>query len=187
MSNSPKIERFFELLLFRSRWLIAPFYLGLVLTLLLLLGSFCDELYLAFVVHFSLEPREVILLVLTLIDLSLAANLVIIVIFSGYENFVSKIEVSRTEDRPSWMGTLDFSGLKMKLIGSIVAISVVALLQVFMEMSNPGAKIDTFRLGWMLAVHSVFLVSGVMFALMDYIAQRSEEVVRRHRHGPNSQ
>ena len=174
------IERFIELALFRARWLIAPFYVGLVIALVLLLGSFCYELYLGLFAHFSLQSEAVILLVLTLIDLSLAANLVIIVIFSGYENFVSKIETDRQEDRPSWMGTLDFSGLKMKLIGSIVAISVISLLRAFMEIANGAAEIDTRKFAWMIGLHVTFLVSGVMFATMDYIASKSEAKA----HGP---
>ena len=174
------LERVIELGLFRARWLIAPFYVGLVLALVMLLGSFCYEIYLAIFVHFSLDPEAVILMVLTLIDLSLAANLVIIVIFSGYENFVSKIETERQEDRPSWMGTLDFSGLKMKLIGSIVAISVISLLRAFMELANAGGELDTRKLSWMVGLHVTFLFSGVMFATMDYIASRSEAKAKHH-------
>ena len=175
-----KLEHIVEQGLFRARWLIAPFYVGLVLALVMLLGSFGYELYLSFFVHFSLEPEAVILMVLTLIDLSLAANLVIIVIFSGYENFVSKIETERREDRPSWMGTLDFSGLKMKLIGSIVAISVISLLRAFMQLATGGGEIDSRKLGWMVGLHVTFLFSGVMFALMDWITSKSEAKTKHH-------
>src|SRR6202000_1203571 len=91
---------------------------------------------------FQLDAEAVILQVLTLIDLSLAGNLVIIVVFSGYENFISKIDTESDEDRPSWMGTLDFSGLKMKLIGSIVAISVISLLRAFMGVAGGHVPVD---------------------------------------------
>src|SRR5215510_5621831 len=111
------VERFLEGSIFRARWLVAPFYMGLVLALVMLLVVFMGELVKTLPAMFSRKPEGVILEVLTLIDLSLASNLVIIVIFSGYENFVSKIDTGDSEDRPSWMGTLDFSGLKMKLIG----------------------------------------------------------------------
>jgi uncharacterized protein (TIGR00645 family) len=184
MRQTPKLEQILEQGLFRSRWLIAPFYVGLVLAMLLLLGSFCYELYLAFFVHFSFDPEAVILLVLTLIDLSLAGNLVIIVVFSGYENFVSRIDTQNNEDRPSWMGTLDFSGLKMKLIGSIVAISVISLLRAFMEIANGDAGFDQRKLGWMIGLHFTFLFSGVMFALMDHIASKSEENGNKRHHKP---
>lgn len=167
------LERFIEQALFRARWLCAPFYLGLVLALALLLATFVSEIY-EFLRHFSLEPETVILAVLSLIDLSLAANLVIIVIFSGYENFVSKIDTGGSEDRPGWMGTLDFSGLKMKLIGSIVAISVISLLRAFMRLTQSGGHIDDRTLLWLVGLHMTFLASGVLFALMDWIATKSE-------------
>ncbi len=175
MRHVPLVERYLEIGLFRARWLIAPFYMGLVLALVMLLGSFVNELYLAFFVHFTLNPEAVILVVLTLIDLSLAANLVIIVVFSGYENFVSKIHTENSEDRPSWMGTLDFSGLKMKLIGSIVAISVISLLRAFMALAEPDAVADTNKLIWLVALHVTFLFSGVMFALMDWLSSLGEK------------
>lgn len=133
------VEKVLEGILFKSRWLLAPFYVGLVLSLVLLLGAFIAELIhvmpqLLDLTH--IDPENVILAVLSLIDLSLAGNLVVIVIFSGYENFVSKINTENAEDRPSWMGTLDFSGLKMKLIGSIVAISAISLLRAFMTLTD---------------------------------------------------
>ncbi|MBV9062449.1 MAG: YqhA family protein, partial [Alphaproteobacteria bacterium] len=113
--------------------------------------------------------------VLTLIDLSLAGNLVLIVIFSGYENFVSKINTGNSEDRPSWMGMLDFSGLKMKLIGSMVAISAISLLRSFVSLTEPGTVLDERKLFWLVALHVTFLFSGMMFALMDWLAGLTEE------------
>ena len=174
------IESLLEGFLFWARWLVAPFYVGLVLALVMLLGSFCFEIYEAVVVHFSLDPEDVILLVLSLIDLSLAANLIIIVVFSGYENFVSKIDTKGNADRPSWMGTLDFSGLKMKLIGSIVAISVISLLRAFMELAKTGGELNQPKLTWLVLLHLTFLASGVLFALMDYIASKAEEGGKKH-------
>jgi len=174
------LEGVLEVILFKSRWLLAPFYLGLVVSLLMLLGAFCFELYESIFAHFALDPEHVILMVLTLIDLSLASNLVIIVIFSGYENFVSKIDTHGNADRPSWMGTLDFSGLKMKLIGSIVAISVISLLRAFMEIAKTGAELDPAKMGWMVGLHMTFLASGVLFALMDWIASKTEANNKKH-------
>ena len=110
----------------------------------MLLAAFVAELIHAFPAAMNLsdvDPEKVILAVLGMIDLSLAGNLVVIVIFSGYENFVSKINTENAEDRPSWMGTLDFSGLKMKLIGSIVAISAISLLRAFMSLSEEGTAV----------------------------------------------
>lgn len=171
-------EKVLEGILFKSRWLLAPFYVGLVLSLMLLLGAFLAELIhvmpqLLNLTH--IDPEQVILAVLSLIDLSLAGNLVVIVIFSGYENFVSKINTENAEDRPSWMGTLDFSGLKMKLIGSIVAISAISLLRAFMTLTEASAPLDERKLYWMLILHLTFVGSGLMFAVMDYIGNRAEK------------
>jgi uncharacterized protein (TIGR00645 family) len=178
MHQRNAVEKVLEAILFKSRWLLAPFYLGLVLSLVLLLGAFIAEL-----IHFMpqlldlthIDPEQVILAVLSLIDLSLAGNLVVIVIFSGYENFVSKINTENAEDRPSWMGTLDFSGLKMKLIGSIVAISAISLLRAFMTLTEDSAPLDERKLLWMLILHLTFVGSGLMFAIMDYIGNRAEK------------
>jgi uncharacterized protein (TIGR00645 family) len=112
---------------------------------------------------------------LTLIDLSLAGNLVLIVIFSGYENFVSKIDTGDSEDRPSWMGTLDFSGLKMRLIGSMVAISAISLLRAFVSLTEPATPLNERKLFWLVVLHVTFLFSGVMFALMDWLGGLTEE------------
>ena len=111
-------EKFIESLMFASRWLLAPFYFGLIISLFFLLIVFIKEI-MHFVTHFSTDETELILFILTLIDLSFAGNLLIIVIFSGYENFVSKINISDHEDKPEWMGTVDFGGLKLKLVSSI--------------------------------------------------------------------
>ncbi len=163
-------ERWLEVVLFNSRWILAPVYVGLVVSLLMLLTSFVHELLEALPNLLQMSSEEVILSVLSLIDLSLALNLVLIVVFSGYENFVSKIDTGASEDRPQWMGTLDFSGLKMKLIGSIVAISAISLLRAFMALASSDAPLDEPRLKWMLLLHLTFIVSGVLFAVMDWVA-----------------
>lgn len=164
------MEKFIERGLFASRWLLAPFYIGLLGALVALLMTFATEL-----VHFlgniqTMDANDAILASLGLIDISLAANLVIIVVFSGYENFVSKIDVADHEDSPSWKGKVDFTGLKIKLIASIVAISGIHLLKVFMDI----AKYDTTQIMWMVLIHLVFVGSGVMLALMDHFVVRSK-------------
>ena len=174
-ANKPAVERWLEAGLFHSRWLMAPFYLGLVVALAVLLVVFFNEAVHEFQHALEMTPEGAILMVLSLIDLSLAGNLVVIVVFSGYENFVSKINTENAEDRPSWMGTLDFSGLKMKLIGSIVAISAISLLRAFMELNEEGSVMDEPRLRWMLILHLTFVGSGLLFAAMDYIGNRAEK------------
>ncbi|MBW0151513.1 MAG: TIGR00645 family protein [Phenylobacterium sp.] len=170
-SRKPRAELVLESGLFHSRWLMAPFYVGLVLALALLLFVFAKKLFLAIPTVGSMNAEEAIMLVLSLIDMSLAGNLLLIVIFSGYENFVSKIDTANHEDRPSWMGTVDFSGLKMKLIASIVAISAISLLRAFMQLSE-GQGIEERSLFWLVVIHLTFVGSGVLLALMDWLASK---------------
>ncbi len=174
MHRRNRLERALETLLFNARWLLAPVYLGLIVSLLMLLVTFFQELLTALPSIMHQTTEEVILVVLSLIDLSLAMNLVLIVVFSGYENFVSKIDTGDSEDRPHWMGTLDFSGLKMKLIGSIVAISAISLLRAFMTLTEPGG-FDERKMAWMIGLHMTFIVSGVLFALMDWVGSLTGE------------
>jgi len=163
-----RIEHGLELLMFNSRWLLAPFYIGLVVSILLILIKFTQEFFHVVSHIFSASESELILAVLTLVDMSLVANLLLIIIFSGYENFVSKIHTGEEhEDRPEWMGKVDFSGLKIKLIASIVAISGIELLKAFINVSS----YDNTQLAWKVGIHVVLVVSGVMFALMDRIAE----------------
>ncbi len=166
----PAAERILEAGLFSARWIMAPFYVGLVLALIALLVVFVTEIAHAIPHLLAMKPEDAILLALSLIDLSLAGNLLLIVTFSGYENFVSKIDIV-SEDRPSWMGKVDFSGLKMKLIASIVAISAISLLRSFMKLGE-GDGIDQVKLMWMVIIHITFVVSGVLLALMDWLAAK---------------
>jgi uncharacterized protein (TIGR00645 family) len=158
-----------EVMLFNGRWLLMPFYIGLLLGLFVLVIKFAQEFWHLLTITSGSSLKETTISLLELLDIVLLANLIIIVIFSGYENFVSKISVAKdTEDRPSWMGKVDFSGLKIKLIGSLVAISVIQLLAVFLE----PEMTDTDQIFWMIMIHLTFVVSGVLFAVMDYIADK---------------
>ena len=189
------IEHFLEVLIFNSRWLLAPFYLGLMIGMVILLVKFFQE-FVHLIPH-TLDSSEsdVVLAILTLVDMSLVANLLLIIVFSGYENFVSKIDTAGHEDRPDWMGKVDFSGLKMKVIASIVAISAIELLKAFV---NIGAQLDAMALAiatgaaatgaavapagdwtwtpadksllWKVVIHVVLVTSGVLFAIMDRVA-----------------
>lgn len=159
-----RIETAFEHLLFSSRWLMAPVYFGLVLALVILLIKFGKEVWRIFGQILTASGGELIIGVLSLVDIALIMNLLIIIMFSGYENFVSKMEdLHSHQDRPDWMGHIGFSDLKIKLIGSIVAISGIELLKGFMNVANMSDR----ELGWMVGIHVTFLFSGVLYALMD--------------------
>ena len=164
-----KVVHTVEVVLFRARWLLAPLYLGLVGTLVLLAYRFVIEfIHLAQEIGQS-DASTFTLDLLALLDLTLLANLILMVIFAGYENFVSKIKVAEdAEDRPHWMGHVDYSGLKIKLIGSLVAISVIELLKDFMH----EGTFDANREGWRIGIHMTFVISGVLFALMEMMADR---------------
>lgn len=165
-----RIETLLERTLFASRWVMAPFYLGLAVGIVLLLVKFLQELFHAVAGVVTMSESELVLSILALIDLSLAANLLLLVIFSGYENFVSKLDIGEHRDRPEWMGKIDYSGMKLKLVASIVAISAIQLLRAFM---NIGAM-DNTQLAWLVGIHMTFVVSGVLLAVMDRLTESAE-------------
>ena len=164
------IEKYMEETIFKSRWLLAPFYLGLVASILLLFVKFVQEFWHLFVHIGSAKESDVIVGILALVDMSLVASLLLMIIFSGYEIFVSKIDISNHEDRPDWMGKVDFSGLKLKVIGAIVAISAIDMLKSFMEIPGTLSYEEANGLMWKAIFHMAFVVSGVLFALTDKIA-----------------
>jgi uncharacterized protein (TIGR00645 family) len=163
-STPDRVRRGFESVLFNSRWLMAPFYVGLVVALAVLFLKFLRMLW-----EFILEApvwksTDTILGVLGLIDVTLVANLILIVVFSGYENFVSRIDTSGNPNWPIWITKIDFAGLKQKMLASIVAISAIHVLEAFL---NIDASFDATRMTWLVAVHLVFVISALLLALSD--------------------
>ena len=180
-SNEPKVksalqegtESAIEKIIFGGRWLLAPLYIGLLLSLVPLLYRFFKDFIGLLQLTANSDMHHITLKILELLDTVLLGNLIIIIIFAGYENFVSKINVAeKSEDRPHWMGRVDYSGLKIKLIGSLVAISVIELLKDFMQ----EEAYDSDRQMWRIGIHLTFVISGVLFALMDWIADKREQV-----------
>ena len=163
------IERLIERFIFSSRWLLSVFYVGLVFALGVLLVKFVQEAWHVIVMALTASEADVMLSTLALVDLTFTASLIVIVIFSGYENFVSKIDVSEHTDWPDWMGKIDFTGLKLKLMSSIVAISAIRLLRAFMNISKTNER----ELMWMVIVHLVFVVSGLIMALTDRYSEHA--------------
>jgi uncharacterized protein (TIGR00645 family) len=166
-----KLEDRFERALFASRWLMAPFYVGLVIALFMLLIVFAKELIEESEQLMALDETTVLVWVLTLIDMSLAGNLLLMVTFAGYENFVSKLDVNSHPDRPAWMGRVDFSNMKLKLVASIIAISVIHLLKAFMSITTT----DKGDLMWLLIIHGVFIGTGLVLAVMDWLGDHAAE------------
>jgi uncharacterized protein (TIGR00645 family) len=158
------IERTIERLLFASRWLLAPVYLGLSVALITLGVKFFEELYHSLSRVLELSESDVVLSLLALVDLSLVASLIVMVMFSGYENFVSKIDMAGGEgDKLGWLGKLDAGTLKLKVAASIVAISSIHLLRAFMN----AEQIANDKLMWYVIIHLTFVVSAVMLGLLD--------------------
>jgi len=166
-----QVEQALERFMFGSRWLLAPFYVGLVAAIALLLVKFVKEFISLLPLVLTGQGGEVMVAVLSLVDIVLVGNLLIIIVFAGYENFVSKIDTANHEDRPEWMGHVGFSDLKMKLIGSIVAISGIELLKAFVNVH----AFTNEQMAWKVGIHLTFVFSGVMFALMDRLAAGGKE------------
>jgi len=163
------VESLAERALFGARWLLLPLYLGLAASLFFVVYKFITT-FSETVRHLpEMDLQGTTLEVLQLLDITLLGNLVVIIIFSGYENFVSKINFAEAaEDRPALLGKVDYSGLKIKLIGSLVAISVIELLHDFMNAEYIVGETEK----WRISIHLTFVVSGLLFALMDYIADK---------------
>jgi len=170
-----RIERGLEAFLFGARWLMAPFYVLMVAALAMLLVKFTQETWHIVTHSLAMTESDAVLAVLSLIDITLTGNLLMMVLFAGYENFVSKMNVQDHEDRPEWMGKVDFAGLKLKLIASIVAISGINLLKNFMAL-EPGTMnaAKEQQLLWLVIIHLVFIASGVMLAVMDKIVSQTK-------------
>jgi uncharacterized protein (TIGR00645 family) len=167
MTDQTMLERAIEKFLFASRWVLAPFFIALALGLVVLLLKMCQAFY-EFALHaWAGGESDVILGLLGLIDLTLTGSLIVIVIFSGYENFVSRIDAADHADWPEWMARIDFTGLKLKLLSSIVAISAIQLLRAFMDVKNTADR----ELWWYVVIHLVFIASGLVLALTDRVSE----------------
>jgi len=163
------IERTIEKLLFACRWLLAPMYLGLSLALVALAIKFFQEAAHSLMGILTLAETDLVLSVLSLIDLVLVGSLIVMVMLSGYENFVSKLDTGSEQESPAWLGKLDSGGLKLKVAVSIVAISSIHLLRIFMNAQDtPNDKIL-----WYVVLHLTFVVSAVLLGVLDRISSAS--------------
>src|SRR5215471_18546463 len=165
-----KFESTLERSIFATRWLLAPFFIGLVLAIAVLLVKFVQTFWVLVLGTFSLSGNAMIIQILSLVDGALIGALLLIIGFAGYENFVSKIGIGDHEDRPAWMGKVGFSDLKIKLMGALVAISAVELLKAFINLDE--ATLSWQVLSWKVGIHMAFVVSGVLFAITDRLSER---------------
>ena len=157
------IERVTERTLYASRWLLAPIYLGLSLALIALGIKFFQELLHLFPNILQATESDMVLVVLGLIDMALVGGLIVMVMFSGYENFVSRLDIEDSEDKLGWLGKLDAGTLKAKVAASIVAISSIHLLRIFLNVEN----IDNSKLLWYVILHMTFVLSAVGMVMLD--------------------
>jgi uncharacterized protein (TIGR00645 family) len=157
-----KVEIFVEKLLFGSRWILAPIFLGLSLGLIALGVKFFQEAFEVFTHLFTMEESDLVLIVLSMIDIALVGSLIVMVMFSGYENFVSTID-AKGSDNLGWLGKMDSGTLKLKVAASIVAISSIHLLQKFMD----AEAIPNDKLMWYTILHMAFVLSAVFLGVLD--------------------
>ena len=160
------LERTIEKLLFASRWILAPVYLGMSIALIVLGIKFFQEAWHVMSHVLTMEEADLVLTLLAMIDLVLVGSLIVMVMFSGYENFVSRIDIAGEGDKLGWLGKLDAGTLKLKVAASIVAISSIHLLRAFMGAQN----IPNDKLMWYVIIHLTFVISAVMMGVLDRIA-----------------
>jgi len=161
------MERFIENAMYASRWILAPIYFGLSLGLLALALKFFQEVFHVIPNVFALTESDLILVILSLIDMALVGGLLVMVMISGYENFVSQLDSDTNKEKLSWLGTMDSTSLKMKVAASIVAISSIHLLRVFMDARN----IETQYLMWYVIIHMTFVVSAFAMGYLDNLTK----------------
>jgi len=162
-------ERFIERLMYSTRWILAPIYLGLSLALVALAIKFFQEVIHVLTDVTVLPEADLILIILSLIDIALVSGLIVMVMFTSYENFVSRLDIRESTEKLEWLGTLDTNSLKNKVAASIVAISSIHLLKVFMNASN----IDNDKLLWYVVIHLTFVISAVAMGMLDKITRKT--------------
>jgi uncharacterized protein (TIGR00645 family) len=163
VTRQPRAVRALAKFLFASRWLAAPLYVGLIGGLVLLLVRFATEMFELLTHALEIDTDHLIIGILSLVDLSLVANLLVMVIFAGYESFVARLDVGDHGDRPEWMGHIGFGDLKLKLMTSIAAIAAIHVLESFMNIS----RLSDRELAWAVGLQLGFVASGLLLAVMD--------------------
>jgi len=167
MATQEKIEKSLERVMYASRWILAPIYMGLSLALFALSVKFFQEL-LHFLPHIlEMAEADLILTILNLIDLTLVGSLIVIVMFSGYENFVSQMNICDSAEKLDWLGEHDYGSLKMKVAASIVAISSIHLLKIFMNINETAND----KLQWYVLIHLTLVISALLMGYLDKLTK----------------
>ena len=161
------MERFLENAMYASRWLLAPVYCGLSLGLIALTIKFFQEIFHILPHIFSVSESDMILTLLSLVDMTLVGGLLVMVMFSGYENFVSQLDINEGKEKLSWLGKMDATSLKNKVAASIVAISSIHLLRVFMDAKN----VPDNKLMWYVIIHLTFVLSAFVMGYLDRLTK----------------
>ena len=161
------MERFLENAMYASRWLLAPVYFGLSLGLIALTIKFFQEIFHILPHIFSVSESDMILTLLSLVDMTLVGGLLVMVMFSGYENFVSQLDINEGQEKLSWLGKMDATSLKNKVAASIVAISSIHLLRVFMDAKN----VPDNKLMWYVIIHLTFVLSAFVMGYLDRLTK----------------
>ncbi|WP_435952177.1 TIGR00645 family protein [Dryocola sp. BD626] len=164
------MERIFENAMYAARWLLAPVYFGLSLALLALTLKFFQEILHVIPNIFSIAEADLILVLLSLVDMALVGGLLVMVMFSGYENFVSTLNISEGKEKLSWLGKMDAGSLKNKVAASIVAISSIHLLRVFMDAKN----VPDNKLMWYVIIHLTFVLSAFAMGYLDKLSRQGK-------------
>ncbi len=161
------MERFLENAMYASRWLLAPVYFGLSLGLIALTIKFFQEIFHILPHIFSVSESDMILTLLSLVDMTLVGGLLVMVMFSGYENYVSQLDINEGKEKLSWLGKMDATSLKNKVAASIVAISSIHLLRVFMDAKN----VPDNKLMWYVIIHLTFVLSAFVMGYLDRLTK----------------
>lgn len=160
-------------LIFASRWLQVPLYLGLIVAQVVYVFLFLKELYELITHAMTFDEQNIMLIVLGLIDVVMISNLLVMVIVGGYETFVSRLRLNRHPDNPEWLSHVDSGVLKVKLAMSIIGISSISLLRSFVEahsLGQPGAQITPDAVMWQTIIHSIFILSAIGITFVDRLS-----------------
>lgn len=165
------LERLIENGIYSARWILAPIYLGLSLALLALGIKFFQEVFHVLPIILQIKEADLVLVVLSLIDLALVGGLIVMVMLSSYESFVSRLDLGSSAEKLGWLGKMDYTSLKNKVASSIVAISSIHLLKVFMNTPN----VPNEKLLWYVIIHLTFVLSAFGMGILDRVTRHGQE------------